>query len=321
MSTIFYPEIKKKGFPHVLEFAGKTDPAEFTAWYNLHRNEAEAALLESGALLVQGLELDSTESFGAVAGAMEEEFTDYIDISYQRRRLSSNVYISTEYDASFPIKMHNELSYANYWPSRLLFACLIPSATGGETPLADSRAVLRALDPAIVEEYRRKQVRYVRNLHNGQGLGPSWQETFKTNDKALVEQYCQKEAMLWHWKPDGGLKLEAIRPPVRKHPKTGAEVWFSVAELYHPSHFEPEYYEGLLELVNGDEEELPLYASFGDGTKISNETVAAVISTIEQQRKLRTWQQGDLLLVDNMLTSHGRMPYTGQRKIVVYLCK
>lgn len=321
MSTITYPEIIRSGFPYVLAFPASISREEFVEWYTSHRNEVEEALMKSGALLVQGVNIDSVAAFGAIASAVEEEFTDYIDISYQRRRLSSNVYISTEYDAAFPIKMHNELSYARYWPSRLWFACIIPAATGGETPLADSRAILRTLDDAIVEEYTSKQVRYVRNLHSGQGLGPSWQETFKTTDRKKVEQYCSREEMKWHWKADGGIKLEAIRPPVQKHPKTGESVWFSVAELYHPSHFDEEYYQALLKMVDGDEEELPLYSSFGDGTKISNEMVAEVISTIEKQRRLRTWEQGDLVIIDNMLTSHGRMPYTGERQTVVYLCK
>jgi len=29
------------------------------------------------------------------------------------------------------------------------------------------------------------------------------------------------------------------------------------------------------------------------------------------------WQEGDILMPDNMLTAHGRNPFTGQRKIVV----
>jgi alpha-ketoglutarate-dependent taurine dioxygenase len=29
------------------------------------------------------------------------------------------------------------------------------------------------------------------------------------------------------------------------------------------------------------------------------------------------WRQGDILLIDNMLTAHARNPFTGPRKVVV----
>ena len=37
----------------------------------------------------------------------------------------------------------------------------------------------------------------------------------------------------------------------------------------------------------------------------------------EQEKLVFPWQKGDVLLVDNMLTAHGRKPYSGARKIVV----
>jgi hypothetical protein len=30
-----------------------------------------------------------------------------------------------------------------------------------------------------------------------------------------------------------------------------------------------------------------------------------------------TWSAGDILMLDNMLTAHGRMPYNGPRKVLV----
>ncbi|MBD0255396.1 MAG: TauD/TfdA family dioxygenase [Cytophagales bacterium] len=308
-------------FPLRITFEEPVSTREFAHWYADNQADVTAFLHQKGAVLFEGLPLGSVEQFGPVAGAMAEEFTDYIDISYQRRKLSANVYVSTEYDAAFPIKLHNELSYANRWPSRLIFGCILPAAAGGETPLADSRRVLQSLDPDLLAELRARKIRYVRNLHGGQGFGYSWQETFRTTDRDAVETYCRREQMACHWKEDGGLKLVAVRPPVRRHPVTGEEVWFSVAELYHPSHFSKEYYETLIILAQGNEEELPLYSSFGDGTRIPDAAIREIIRTIESQVTLRTWNQGDLLLLDNMLVSHGRMPYKGERQVVVYLGK
>jgi alpha-ketoglutarate-dependent taurine dioxygenase len=34
-----------------------------------------------------------------------------------------------------------------------------------------------------------------------------------------------------------------------------------------------------------------------------------------------TWQEGDILMLDNMLTAHARNPFKGERKIVVALAE
>ena len=54
----------------------------------------------------------------------------------------------------------------------------------------------------------RKQVKYLRNLHNGQGFGLSWQTAFQTTDKSVVEDYCRDKSVEFEWKVDGGLRLK-----------------------------------------------------------------------------------------------------------------
>jgi alpha-ketoglutarate-dependent taurine dioxygenase len=42
-----------------------------------------------------------------------------------------------------------------------------------------------------------------------------------------------------------------------------------------------------------------------------------VRATIKQEIRTFRWRQGDLLMLDNMLVCHGRMPFKGPRKILV----
>jgi hypothetical protein len=53
-------------------------------------------------------------------------------------------------------------------------------------------------------------------------------------------------------------------------------------------------------------------------TRKIRHSVMEEIGAIYQENQISfTWQKGDILMLDNMLTSHSRNPYAGSRKIVV----
>jgi alpha-ketoglutarate-dependent taurine dioxygenase len=306
-----------KMFPFVVNFEAAPSIAEVVNWYKENTSFIDKTLLEKGAILFKGTGADTISKFEELTGSISEKFRNYVDGNYPRRNLQGHVYVSTEYDPKYDITLHNELSYSVKWPSRLFFGCIVPPGSGGETPLADSREIYKIMNPDLLEELETKKVRYVRNLHNGEGMGPSWQQTFETTDPAVVEEHCRAMAIDFEWKPGGGIKLIHIRPASRVHPVTGEKVWFNQVDQYHPSHFIPEIYEALMLVTGGDEEQLPLYASYGDGTRIPDSTIKEIIDTIDKAVVLRPWHKGDFVILENMLVAHGRKSYTGDRQIVV----
>jgi alpha-ketoglutarate-dependent taurine dioxygenase len=311
------PKVDETVFPIVIRFDEDTPLEAFTRWYHDNKKYVGALLLKGGALLVQGVAIDSVDRFQQVTQALGTKFRDYLDGSYPRRNLKGHVYISTEYDANYNITMHNELSYSVKWPSQLLFGCVIPPATGGETPLADSRTIYRVMPREILEEFERKQIRYIRNLHGGEGMGPSWKDTFGTQDRATVEKHCRDISIEYEWRQDGNLRLIHTRPATRVHPVTGEKVWFNQADQFHPVHFPAEVYETLMLIADGVEEDLPLFVSYGDGTRIPEDTIHEIIRAIDTVVVVRPWRKGDFVIVENMLAAHGRKAYTGERQIVV----
>ncbi|MCH6588319.1 MAG: TauD/TfdA family dioxygenase, partial [Proteobacteria bacterium] len=151
-----------------------------------------------------------------------------------RRALLDGVYDSTEFPAQLQIELHNELSYGACWPSRIYFFCRRPAREGGETPIADSREILRRLDPAIARRFAERGVRYSQNLRDRErpGAGKSWQDTFETDERATVEAHCRKAGMDWRW-TERGLSTSVVRPGVLRHPATGEAVWFNQADQWH----------------------------------------------------------------------------------------
>lgn len=273
-------------------------------------------LLEHGALLFRGYSIDSTEEFEQFVVAFSgKKLLDYVGGASPRVELGSGVYTSTEYPAQVMLALHNELSYSHNYPKNLYFCCLIPAQNGGETPIADSRAILEKLDSKVVGEFKKRKIRYDRNLSADAGSGYSWQDAFETADKAKVESYCREADINFRWKDDGGLFLSQVLPATATHPETGEEVWFNQADGFHPSSLDAATYQTLI--ANRSEEEFRLNSRFGDGAPLDVSMLEHIREVVRNEMIVFQWQKGDVLVLDNLLTAHGRMPFSGARKIIL----
>jgi alpha-ketoglutarate-dependent taurine dioxygenase len=288
---------------------------ELGAWARDNLDFIETELLKHGAILFRGFDVPSVPAFEEIITIITPDLVNYIEGSSPRIMVGDRVYTSTEYPPEYFVSMHNELSYAHAWPSRIFFFCLTEPREGGETPIADSRKVLALLDPQLKARFVEKGVKYVRNLHGKQGAGLSWQTVFETTDKAAVEAYCREGDIDFKWKDDGSLWTSQVRPAVIQHPKTGESVWFNQVDQWHPSNLGEEIAKALLAVTN--EADLPINAYYGDGTPLDTADLDAIRAAYQQTMITFPWQEGDIMLLDNMLTAHGRMPFVRPRKILV----
>jgi hypothetical protein len=142
-----------------------------------------------------------------------------------------------------------------------------------------------------------------------------WRTTFGTGDPAEVERYCRESLVGYRWHADGVLSTAQLRPGVITHPTTGEQVWFNHLAFWNEWSLDEELRRTLLDEFG--EHGLPFNTALGDGTSLTQDELHVLQDAYDAATLRRTWEAGDLLLVDNVLMAHGRDAFRGDRRIVV----
>jgi alpha-ketoglutarate-dependent taurine dioxygenase len=304
--------------PLVRADAGTPDGA--ADWAAAHRNALRAAVAEHGCVLVRGLGLRDAAGTGAVFRRLAVSLMEEKEAFAPRQRLTADpdpgpLYSATPWPSPRQMCMHHELSYRLEFPGLLLFACLSPAASSGDTALADATAVLEALPADLVQRFEREGWILDRAYH--EDFGASCEEAFGTGDRDAIESYCRANAIEFAWDPDGTLRTRQRRSAVVCHPVTGRRCWFNQVAFLSEWTMDPGIREYLVDLYGADG--LPSSTRFGHGDPVGEDIVRLLNETCDAAASRVSWQAGDLLLVDNVRTAHSREPYEGPREMLAGL--
>jgi alpha-ketoglutarate-dependent taurine dioxygenase len=303
----------RPGSPLPLVVRPAVENIDLVDWAAANKGFIENYLLRNGAILFREFDLTSVAKFERLIETICGPLLDYSYRSTPRHVISGRIYSSTEYPAHQTIPLHNENSYTRNWPMKLSFFALQAAEQGGETPIADCRKVYERLPPEVRECFVSKGLMYVRNY--GTGLDIPWQDAFQTTNKAMAEDYCRRAQMEFEWVAADQLRTRQLAHVVETHPVTGETVWFNQAHLFHVSRLASEVRDWLLAAYG--EQNLPRNVYFADGSRIDPAMLDEITQTYQDASVVFPWREGDLLLLDNMLTAHGRRPFVGKRKVVV----
>jgi len=309
LPLVITPETAREEDPVTLEF--------LVNWLKTNKNWVEKALLKHGGILFRGFPIADAATFEEFINTFGDRMLSYKQGNSPRSKVHNQVYVSTEFPAHHQIGLHNELAYTNHPPRKIFFFCQYPSLEGGETPIVDSRRIYQILDPKIRDRLIEKKVCYVQNMPNDRSfgvLGKSWQAQFETTDREVVESYLNEENIQFCWKEDGTLQTRLVGAAAITHPETGEMAWHAQAHTLHYSSFGAAL-EAMRRLVG--EENLPVNTYYGDGSAIDPADVKMMSELHFNQSTQFTWQKGDVLMLDNLLTAHGRQPFKGERRILV----
>ncbi|MEJ6472771.1 condensation domain-containing protein [Pseudoalteromonas piscicida] len=282
-------------------------------WLKERKAHFKHIVSHQGAVLFRGFNALTPEEFEQLLTLWGGEApVPYLNRSTPRTQVHRNIYTSTEYPAEQTIPQHNEGAYSSSWPLQLALMCQTEPKVGGQTPLADSRKVFNELPAELREKFIRLGVKYIRNYSE---VGLSWQETFQTSCKKDVERYCKENGIHTQWLENGRLRTEQIGPAALQHPVTKEWCWFNQAHLFHISNLDAQTLLAMKQLYpQGD---YPRTACFGDGQEFEAHELDIIRDLYRKHQVKFDWKKNDVVILDNILFSHGRAPYSGERKILV----
>lgn len=310
--------VSGKGFPLALECrASHVSLQDVCNWIGNEREELIRRLGEHGAILFRGFGLATPEDFDDFVAAFElpnfpynQSLSNAVRINWTERVFSAN-----EAPPDVTIYFHHEMAQTPIFPAKLFFFCQVPAEEGGQTPICRSDVLFERLAnacPRFAQDCRDKGLQYtnVMPAENDpkSGMGRSWQSTLGTPSREEAETRLSNLGYTWEWQSDGCLKATSPVLPAVREVAPGRTVFFN--QLIAA-------YQGWKDTRNDPSRAI----RFGDGTALDRQAVNVATDVAEELTFDVPWQQGDVVLIDNFLTMHGRRTFRGTRKVLASLAE
>ena len=142
----------------------------------------------------------------------------------------------------------------------------------------------------------------------------------KCLDYGLIQQAVEKilESNGWSfsWDQNKNLRFWYLHSPVTLHPVTGEKIWFNQITSHHARYFRAL---PLHKNVSIADDEFPFHSYYGDGSVIEPAALQHIRAAMWSCAIGFRWQTFDIAVLDNQQVLHGRMGWTGERKLVTSL--
>ncbi|KAA8645775.1 hypothetical protein EYZ11_005157 [Aspergillus tanneri] len=286
-----------------------------------HDHLLTQSLSRHGALLFRNLPIHDAHSFSKFAHAFGYPPHEIIGIVVDRPLLAPNVAPANESPPEVLIYNHNESPQVPHAPEYVFFYChRAPSPdAGGESPISSSLELFQRAQleiPDFITSLAQKGIlsrvtyTYTPQYKGGATLLQSFGKHIHPEDddavrrrkiEAQIARYNRGKHTTYEWTEDG-IVLTHRLPVIRTQVGTNLPALFTGLAAY---------YRGAK--VNGARKNVARQM-YGDGTEIPERYLETLARITDEIRVLHRWQEGDVLVFDNVVAQHGREPWRGSQK-------
>ncbi len=311
-------EFSQDNFPSVIVNDGSIETLEQAqSWISKNQVILKKELACTGAILFRGFPVSDAVSYDNFFSAFgynnftyKESLSNAVRINYTDLVFSAN-----EAPKEVEIYLHNEMAQTPIFPNIISLFCEKSADTGGATILCRSDIVyqkIAAAEPQLTEKLVEFGIKYTNiipaadNPDSAQGRG--WQSTLSVETRDQAEQKLLSLGYKWQWHSDGSLSAQTKALPAIKTIDSGRQVFFNQIIAA---------YKGW----QGVKEDPSIGLCFGDDSAIPKHFLDSICAIGSANAYDLMWQDGDVAIVDNHLSMHGRRPYGGDsvRRVLVTL--
>ena len=288
-------------------------------WLKENKKSIESQLEEHGAILFKDLPIETADEFDKFVSTFNYNTFTYEESLSNAVRINktSKVFTANEAPKEVEIFLHHEMAQTPSYPKNIFFFCKSASENGGETPLCRSDHLYEALkktDENLIKDFERFGVIYNSVMSNGDelisGQGRSWQKTLGVNSKNDAEIKLSSLGYSWNWIQGDNLSVTTKTLNATKELRGGKKSFFN--QIIAAS---------LGWKKNSENQISPV--KFGNGEEIDQSYIELISELAQSLTLVRSWQDNDILLIDNYRVMHGRKPFSGEkrREVLVSLTK
>ncbi|KAI1127595.1 hypothetical protein F5Y10DRAFT_242567 [Nemania abortiva] len=266
-----------------------------------------------GTLLFRGLPIHSADDFSRFAHAFGFKPHEIIGIVVDRPVLAPNVSPASKAPKEVLIHSHNESPQVPHAPGYIFLYGHKTPYSGGETPMSSSLELFSRVQDEIPEFINdltekgilsrityKKEAQYpggstLREAFGKNIVNEDDRATQQSKIEAQIARYGRGVHTTWEWLDnDEGIVVTHRLPAIRTQPGTELPTLFTGLALFYTRASVTEQL-------------------YGDGTPIPEKYLKHLVAITEEIRVLHRWEQGDVLVYDNIIAQHGRQPWEGEQ--------
>lgn len=280
-------------------------------WVRHRRGELRTLLHTTGAVLLRGLSVRDAADVAGIRAALVDVAVGSHEPFAPRPAHGHDVHGDFQWPADRELCPQHEQSYRLRIPRVALVACRRPADSGGQVVLADARRVLDRVPAEVRDRLRTQGWLLARTFRERIGVG--WREAFGVDTRADLAEALRRELVDHRWLDGTTLRTVRRRAAVVHHPETGEPCWFNHAGFLNEWGLDPVERQVMRQAFGDD---LAFNTQAGDGSPLTAAEVTGIEAAYAEVAVEVSLAAGDVLVLDNILTAHGRRAYRGRRDVL-----